>query len=65
MGASVGCVGADSQCHIFPEGRVTQGEDKLRRFRWGVSRLLLETADIDVQVVPIWLQDASMGLRHR
>ena len=59
MGARPGHRFAHRQCHIFPEGRVTQGEDKLRRFRWGVSRLLLETADIDVQVVPIWLQGLS------
>ena len=65
MGALVGSARADRQCHIFPEGRVTQGEDKLRRFRWGVSRLLLETADIDVQVVPIWLQGAFSGQHLR
>lgn len=47
--------------HIFPEGKVNQDESigranlELLRFRWGVSRLTMETEKLPY-VVPMWLQ---------
>jgi monolysocardiolipin acyltransferase len=42
--------------HIFPEGRVHQKEDKtMRYFKWGVSRLILESEPCP-DVVPIWIE---------
>ncbi len=47
--------------HIFPEGMVHQEEARrLRYFRWGVGRLVLE-ADPPPDVVPIFID----GNRHR
>ena len=48
-------LGAGSWVHIFPEGRVNLSRStRLRRFKWGVSRLILE-APTTPYVVPIWL----------
>lgn len=42
--------------HIFPEAKVHQAKNKeLLRFRWGISRVLMETKN-DFEVLPIWLQ---------
>jgi monolysocardiolipin acyltransferase len=42
--------------HIFPEGRIHQIENKtMRYFKWGVSRLILES-DPCPDVVPIWIE---------
>lgn len=41
--------------HIFPEGRIHQHEDKVMRyFKWGVSRLILESSPAP-DLVPIWI----------
>ncbi|SCV68690.1 BQ2448_811 [Microbotryum intermedium] len=44
--------------HIFPEGMIKQDTLKeLRRFKWGISRLLFETDPGRMpHVVPIWIQ---------
>lgn len=48
-------LGAGSWVHIFPEGRVNLSRStRLRRFKWGISRLILE-APTTPYVVPIWL----------
>jgi monolysocardiolipin acyltransferase len=46
-----------SWIHIFPEGRIHQTEEKklMRYFKWGVSRLILESEPCP-DVVPIWLE---------
>lgn len=45
-----------SWVHIFPEGRIHQTEDKIMRyFKWGVSRLILESEPCP-DVVPIWIE---------
>ncbi|KAF1987886.1 hypothetical protein K402DRAFT_310772, partial [Aulographum hederae CBS 113979] len=42
--------------HIFPEGMIHQTPDKtMRYFKWGVSRLILES-DPCPDVVPIWIE---------
>ncbi|KAF2105911.1 hypothetical protein BDV96DRAFT_591769 [Lophiotrema nucula] len=44
-----------SWIHIFPEGMIHQTEDKIMRyFKWGVSRLILES-DPCPDVVPMWI----------
>lgn len=46
--------------HLFPEGYVNLSRRMvLRRFKWGLSRLLLETKKAP-RVVPIWIE----GERH-
>lgn len=48
-------LGAGSWVHIFPEGKVNLSRSTcMRRFKWGVSRLILE-APTTPYVVPIWL----------
>jgi monolysocardiolipin acyltransferase len=45
-----------SWIHIFPEGRIHQEEDRtMRYFKWGVSRLILESEPCP-DVVPIWIE---------
>lgn len=45
-----------SWIHIFPEGRIHQKEDQtMRYFKWGVSRLILESEPCP-DVVPIWME---------
>ncbi|KAJ9639507.1 Lyso-phosphatidylcholine acyltransferase [Coniosporium tulheliwenetii] len=42
--------------HIFPEGKVHQKRDKtMRYFKWGVSRLILESEPVP-EMVPIWIE---------
>lgn len=42
--------------HIFPEGMIHQKEDRsMRYFKWGVSRLILESDPIP-DIVPIWIE---------
>jgi monolysocardiolipin acyltransferase len=42
--------------HIFPEGRIHQHEEKVMRyFKWGVSRLILESEPCP-DLVPIWIE---------
>ncbi len=41
--------------HLFPEGYVNVSTStKLRRFKWGISRMLLEAEKLPT-VVPIWI----------
>ncbi|KAF2477356.1 uncharacterized protein BDR25DRAFT_249267 [Lindgomyces ingoldianus] len=45
-----------SWIHIFPEGKVHQKEDRtMRYFKWGVSRLILES-DPCPDIVPMWIE---------
>jgi monolysocardiolipin acyltransferase len=45
-----------SWVHIFPEGKVHQQEDRtMRYFKWGVSRLILESEPCP-DVVPMWIE---------
>lgn len=45
-----------SWVHIFPEGKVHQKEDRtMRYFKWGVSRLILESNPCP-DIVPIWIE---------
>ncbi|KAF2804005.1 uncharacterized protein BDZ99DRAFT_426178 [Mytilinidion resinicola] len=45
-----------SWVHIFPEGKVHQQENHtMRYFKWGVSRLILESEPCP-DVVPIWIE---------
>jgi len=45
-----------SWVHIFPEGMIHQKEDKtMRYFKWGVSRLILES-DPMPDIVPMWIE---------
>lgn len=45
-----------SWVHIFPEGKIHQSPLKVMRyFKWGVSRLILESTECP-DVVPIWLE---------
>lgn len=42
--------------HIFPEGMIHQKEDKtMRYFKWGVSRLILESDPLP-DIVPMWIE---------
>lgn len=42
--------------HIFPEAFVNQHPEKeLLRFRWGVSRILMETTG-QPEIIPMWLE---------
>lgn len=53
--------GADEMCvsrqvHIFPEGKIKQDTlDECRRFKWGISRILMESKTAPL-VVPIWIR---------
>ncbi|KAI5478435.1 Tafazzin [Pseudohyphozyma bogoriensis] len=42
--------------HIFPEGRIKQDTfDELRRFKWGISRMLMEAQKTPL-IIPIWIR---------
>ncbi|GAA5834901.1 hypothetical protein JCM11251_002057 [Rhodosporidiobolus azoricus] len=42
--------------HIFPEGRIKQETlHELRRFKWGVSRMLMECEKMPL-IIPIWIK---------
>lgn len=53
--------------HVFPEGMIHQKEDKtMRYFKWGVSRLILESDPLP-DIVPMWIegpQDAMSEARE-
>lgn len=52
------CVCVFEQVHIFPEGRVNQpgiDPNQLLRFKWGVSRIILEASQAPI-ILPIYLQ---------
>lgn len=52
-----------SWIHIFPEGRVHQHPDRtLRYFKWGVSRLILESEPVP-EIVPIFI-DGNQEIMH-
>lgn len=52
-----------SWVHIFPEGRVHQHPDKsMRYFRWGVSRLILESEPLP-EIIPIFI-DGNQDVMH-
>ncbi|TVY59323.1 Lysophosphatidylcholine acyltransferase [Lachnellula suecica] len=52
-----------SWVHIFPEGRVHQHPTKsLRYFKWGVSRLILESDPLP-EIVPIFI-DGNQQIMH-
>lgn len=52
-----------SWIHIFPEGRVHQHPNKtLRYFKWGVSRLILESEPLP-EIVPIFI-DGNQDIMH-
>ncbi|KAF8521152.1 acyltransferase-domain-containing protein [Gautieria morchelliformis] len=41
--------------HIFPEGKIAQpAHSKLRRFKWGIGRMLMETDELP-EIIPMWL----------
>lgn len=55
MNEAVAQLDAGSWVHIFPEGKVNlTNSTYLRRFKWGISRLVLEPR-VTPYVVPIWL----------
>ncbi|BGP36514.1 Lyso-phosphatidylcholine acyltransferase [Rhodotorula kratochvilovae] len=42
--------------HIFPEGRIKQEDlHNLRRFKWGISRMLMECERVPL-IVPVWIK---------
>lgn len=50
--------------HLFPEGYVNLTRStRMRRFKWGVARLVLE-APCAPHVVPIWLQGLDQVMPH-
>ncbi|KAE8454265.1 hypothetical protein EG329_005190 [Mollisiaceae sp. DMI_Dod_QoI] len=52
-----------SWIHIFPEGRVHQHPEKsLRYFKWGVSRLILESEPLP-EIIPIFI-DGNQEVMH-
>lgn len=52
-----------SWIHIFPEGRVHQHPQKsLRYFKWGVSRLILESEPLP-EIIPLFI-DGSQEVMH-
>ena len=52
-----------SWVHIFPEGRIHQHPSlSMRYFRWGVSRLILESEPLP-QIVPIFV-DGTQRIMH-
>jgi len=52
-----------SWVHIFPEGRVHQHPSKtMRYFKWGVSRLILESEPLP-EIVPIFI-DGNQDIMH-
>ncbi|CEQ38742.1 SPOSA6832_00199, partial [Sporobolomyces salmonicolor] len=49
----------EEQVHIFPEGKIKQDTlHDVRRFKWGVSRILMECETTPL-IVPVWIK----GLR--
>jgi len=50
--------------HLFPEGYVNLTRStRLRRFKWGISRLVLEAPHTPL-VVPIWLMGMDQVMPH-
>lgn len=50
--------------HLFPEGYVNLTRStRMRRFKWGVSRLVLEASPTPL-VVPIWLMGLDQVMPH-
>ncbi|GAA5821050.1 hypothetical protein JCM10212_006523 [Sporobolomyces blumeae] len=46
--------------HIFPEGKIKQEDlTELRRFKWGVSRMLMECERLPT-IVPVWIKGESL-----
>lgn len=44
------------QIHIFPEGKIKQEALlELRRFKWGISRMLMEAKRTPL-IIPVWIQ---------
>ncbi|GAA5998223.1 hypothetical protein JCM5350_007941 [Sporobolomyces pararoseus] len=42
--------------HIFPEGKIKQEDlTNLRRFKWGISRILMECETLPL-IVPVWIK---------
>ncbi|GAA6006551.1 hypothetical protein JCM10207_004969 [Rhodosporidiobolus poonsookiae] len=42
--------------HIFPEGKIKQDTfDELRRFKWGISRMLMECERMPY-IIPMWIK---------
>ncbi|KAN0060208.1 Lyso-phosphatidylcholine acyltransferase [Thecaphora frezii] len=55
MDTSIAKLNEGQWIHLFPEGFVNVGTDTtLRRFKWGVSRLVAEAEKVPL-VVPIWI----------
>ena len=53
----------NSWVHIFPEGRIHQHPQKtLRYFKWGVSRLILESEPLP-EIIPIFI-DGNQEVMH-
>lgn len=51
------------QVHIFPEGRIKQEDlHNLRRFKWGISRMLMECERLPL-IVPVWIKGAFLYTR--
>lgn len=52
-----------AQVHIFPEGRIKQEDlHNLRRFKWGISRMLMECERLPL-IVPVWIKGAFLYTR--
>jgi monolysocardiolipin acyltransferase len=50
--------------HIFPEGMIHQKEDKtMRYFKWGVSRLILESEPCP-DIVPMWIDGPDQAMHE-
>lgn len=57
-------IGRGAWIHIFPEGKVNLTRSTyMRRFKWGISRLILE-APICPYVVPVWLMGFDQIMPH-
>jgi monolysocardiolipin acyltransferase len=53
-----------AQVHIFPEGRIKQEDlHNLRRFKWGISRMLMECERLPL-IVPVWIKGTFFYILH-
>lgn len=53
-----------SWVHIFPEGMIHQHEERtMRYFKWGVSRLILESDPLP-DIVPMWIEGPDLVMHE-
>ena len=53
MNESVGVLDDGGWVHIYPEGKIIENEDEVVRLKWGIGRLVADSAQVPL-VLPMW-----------